>query len=166
MIYCAISNRSCVFKQCICRIVITTILMGSLFLLVDKETSGAPISPLYNSRIKKMSEVYDIAPITSSPKKLIIEIQDTGPDISYLYIKALDESESFNSKDERLNAIRNVKKIESLRFNNVLLVKSDLKRILEEKFPNAIVIVTFVILLIALKTHENGLIKSVHCIYH
>ncbi len=144
MTYYPINNRARVFKHCIFRIVLTTSLMGPSFLLSVLETSGAPLSPRYIPWIKKISEVYDIAPITPSPKKLIIEIQDTGPDISYLYIKALQESELFKARDEGLNAIKNVKTIESLRFNNVLLAKYDIKRTLEEKFPNASVIVTFI----------------------
>ena len=124
-------------------VIITSLL--SFTLGSSLETQGAPISPVYKFWIKKISDVYDIAPITPSPKQLIIEIQDTGPDLSYLNIKALYESESFKARDEGLIAkIKSIENREALRFNNVLLVKHDLKQVLEEKFPNATVIVTFV----------------------
>jgi len=104
-------------------------------------------APTHKSIIKNVNKVYNQRTISPSFEKLIIEIQNTGPDLPYIYFKAGFIDEWLKSIDFiKFNTItiEYIKKQEELRFNNTLVAQYDLKRVLEEKFPNALVIVTFV----------------------
>ena len=150
MIYCAISNWARILKRITSHFLVNLTAAVSIVIWSGLESYGAEkaVSGLRKTiNVWKLHTVYDVTPITPSAKRIIIEIQNTGPELPYLYIIAGFEDEWFKSKDmqrHKKNNIKNIKKREELRSNNVLLTLYDLKRVLEEKFPNAIVITTFV----------------------
>ncbi len=151
----AYSNWARVLK----RIIIYFFLI--LFILWSGHKTPIHATRPYKQYSIPVRDIYDSETIKPSLKKVIIEIQDTGPELPFLYITAGFENEWINSMGKnpndffkRLNMqnqrylnyeyIGHIKTREELRIKNVLLFKYDLKRILEKKFPNAKVIMTFI----------------------
>jgi hypothetical protein len=147
MKYCAPCNRTRKLNLHNSQITKTVILVFIFLWCSYLEIFGALNAPTHKSIIKNVNKVYNQRTISPSFEKLIIEIQNTGPDLPYIYFKAGFIDEWLKSIDFiKFNTItiEYIKKQEELRFNNTLVAQYDLKRVLEEKFPNALVIVTFV----------------------
>ncbi len=150
MFYSTISNRASSRFTILISVIFSLILLGGL--KTSRATIGIGDTKLIKSligeqKVLKLSKVYNKSSITPSMKKVIIEIQDTGPELPYIYMKAGFEDEWIKSIDEdkyKKKIIEHIKIRETLHYANLLLAKCDLKRVLEEKFPNATVIVPFV----------------------
>jgi hypothetical protein len=104
MTYCALSNQARILKRSSSRFAVIISITFSLIVWISLESSGATIAylSLLNSLTKgrevlKMRNVYNATPVIPSKKKLIIEIQDTGPELPYIYIQAGFEDEWIKS---------------------------------------------------------------------
>lgn len=143
MINCTLSSRAKVLRRIISLSLVNITAVILFICWGDLETLSA--SP-YKRSLLKMEKVYDVASITPSPEKIIIEIQDSGPDIIYLYERAGYINDWFESWGMRAKKkfIENNNRKETLRLSYILLAKHELKQVLENKFPNAIILIPFI----------------------